>query len=219
VGQWTLIDSKCVSRDIGEDVYLFSYRHTDEAVWVVMGWGRGDGLVPQLVQLSMGVGIVPDLGVLPVHWLTGGTVVSTRLLRSLNLSDAESQCRKAWSIDAGGAPSLPTLVSTAPYTVLDATAARALGFRSMLGLRAAVEDIKVSYKYVELVSQGVIHPVLRISNDLNMTEREVRTRLQQSRMAGYLDSGKQGKAAGSITEKAEKFSARLAEYLSGRVAE
>jgi len=89
----------------------------------------------------------------------------------------------------------------------------------MLGLRAAVDRIKVSYKYVELVSQGVIHPVLGISNDLNMTEREVRTRLQQSRMAGYLDSGKQGKAAGSITEKAEKFSARLAEYLSGRVAE
>lgn len=219
VSQWTLIDSKCVSRDSGEDVYLFSYRHSDEPVWVVMGWGRGDGLIPQLVQLSMGVGIVPDLGVLPVVWQSGEGTLYSSLVRSLNLREAEGQCRNVMSSADGNAATLPTIVSMAPIAVLDATAARALGFRSMLSLRASVERIKVSYKYVELVSRGVVHPVQAIGSELGMTEQSVRTRLQQARMAGFLDSaGLRGKAGGRVTDKAVSLAQRMSDYLSERTA-
>lgn len=187
------------------------YRHTDDDGWAVLAWsGLGTGR-PRLTAVYMGVGALPEAGNLPLLPAPPSGAVTTALLRSLNLTQATADfLTKIAAEETAGTQ--PWEFSDIPRELITTEAAKALGFRSVTDLRAAVERLEVAFAYAHVASAGSAKPVADIAAQLKLPVETVRVRLQRARNDGYLTRVAHGKIGGEVTDRGRQLNAHLVLY-------
>jgi len=198
---WRPVAFRNVNAPYGSDLSLTCHIKHDEETWVVFGWTGEHGGRARLVRLWLGVGDPPELDMFE-PWDPGATgSISTAVLRSLNLTEAASK-QASLRLEMTERQRPPLLFNDVHRDWLDTETAKELDFRSVTDLRAAVDRLEVAYLYVELITRGDATPAVTIAEQLSIPVQTVRARLQRARADDYLTSGKEGRAAGELTQKA-----------------